>query len=224
MISSSEALAPTSHKSSPSAPRMVRRLHSHTGNGTPTNICTFKKHESRFQGNCRANDKDQAHQALRDYFLSPPEPILVPKVMEQQVLHWSHHGLPTQHTFQSPPLYETPSRLLPGAALCSEEEDSWHLRERLISRMLEDVSSPRSSAVGKRLLWNLAAATTARMVPTSMCREGKQKHPEWSGTEQPLPQSWALSGVAAPQATLMLQTGHGLIQCTRCAPRTPWLW
>lgn len=167
---------------------MVRRPRSHTGNGTPTNICTFEKHESRFQGNCRANDKDQAHQALRDYFLSPSEPILVPKVMEQRVLHWSHHGLPTQHTFQSLPLYETPSRLLPGAALCFKEEDSWHLRERLISRMLEDMSSPWSSAVGKRLLWNLAAAATAHMVPTSMCREGKQKHPEWSGTEQPLPQ------------------------------------
>lgn len=70
--------------------------------------------------------------------------------------------------------------------MCFEEEDSWHSRERLISRMLKDVSSLWSSAVRKRLLWNLAAPTTAHMVPASTCREGKQEHPAWSRTEQPL--------------------------------------
>lgn len=61
-----------------------------------------------FKETAGANDMDQTHQTFRDYFLSPSKPILVPKVMEQRVLHWSHHSIHSQHIFQSPPLCEAP--------------------------------------------------------------------------------------------------------------------
>lgn len=73
----------------------------------------------------------------------------------------------------------------------------------------------------KRLPWDSAVPIIAHTAPNSTCREGKQEHPAWSGTEQALPQPWEPSGVAALQAILILQTGHALIQHPLCSQNPP---